>query len=796
MHIRTVAAVILVAMTSLTANAERLAAKPSVATQQNERLPEKDLFNEELTLPASIGSDADFLTAIAWVDRQYRSACTHDELNAAIRSFADTFRTVTKTVATFSEQEFEVGTIEYQSWRAWAPSDAPHTCETGVLGPCAGCAAEVRGWLDSNQSGRLVLSALQHGPADVGGEAARVVESLIEEAPHGTWNGSPTAIAAVVAYMCRSDLDPRYIRELVACAGASLEWDGYVQFRDLLLHELFLVTLRECLRSGYQVGGVEYPWSDLVIAAKTSTTPTSSFAPLALGLQAATADRSEHERSLVWYALQELVGHAPLSRAQQRSSIQLQALGPNWNPAASDEHGFFRLACPRTEGDSPEQHLQRIRDAARGCNETASRIYYDQEIRREFSTELEILASRVHRLEHDVQALKERITSLEKRMAAVEADIGRLWDAIRETNEFIVEYTNLRRDQRQYRPTPLTKDDISEDEQNTLLRHLAPVLRTDNPCNHSRFAPKGSCSTCGETIVSAKWMVENCGLLRPPFTPQTPIFPFDFENRCDEAPGEYFVNGVRPPQQLDDYIKSATSNDTVNMCQGSSLRNGPDGSKFTSLTGAIARGEGVYGLVQRVGTTMYSVQYYVLFTYNSARVEEIDIPFFYKRFHHGGDWLCIDLTVRILGRDVERPLIVLAYMHNHGPVIEVSPSALETDGTHPVVYLEYGSNEPHPRAGGAGDRHTSVPGIRRNHRIKNVGWGRINEIIERVAIRRHLGRGPEYQTEHAVKNLANEKDPECSFIINFGGDWGIDGDGPQSPWFNPKMRTRGFEFSK
>lgn len=131
---------------------------------------------------------------------------------------------------------------------------------------------------------------------------------------------------------------------------------------------------------------------------------------------------------------------------------------------------------------------------------------------------------------------------------------------------------------------------------------------------------------------------------------------------------------------------------------------------------AQARGVGIYGRVEPIGTTLYAVQYYMAFGYNNTTAPPLcgDV----EPGTHEGDWICADFTVDVA--DINAPRIVQAIYHNHGRQVFVESSgALRFEGTHPVMYLEQGCNEPWPFAGEEGFTGAGPPPCISTNKIWN-----------------------------------------------------------------------------
>lgn len=572
---------------------------------------------------------------------------------------------------------------------------------------------------------------------------------------------------------------------IIASIGGKLSDDEFPDFRDAILLELCKTVWRERIKWGYHTNATmtsaeRQLFSSLSAQDNNDAIPPEAFPSFAIGLYRAGRMHGANEGLLVRERLRDLLQIVPISSDGNRTTICALAFGDNREDASRVRQlGFFPLI---EDVDTPDAvMLNEIRTIYNACeaNWINNRVFeviagvFDT-----LSTRIDEQSKRIDELELRLSAVEKRLISLEMRMSRVEVEITQLWKAIYEEPIFIREYSSLLRNGGNL---PLTASTLGLEKDSKLLKAVAPILlsHNENP-GHSPLESRT------ETIVSVSWLVSHCGLVNES---GTPAFDINVSTNLEK------LNGL--------FTAGASSSQLSLLCiQNSPFREGPLGNKGRSFTNAIDYGLGVYGLVQKLGTTMFSVQYYVLFPYNAATIDKLDIPFFYKKFNHGGDWLCIDIVIRLVNDNVERPVIVMEYLHNHGPVIEVSPEAIEMEGNHSKIYLEWGCNEPQPRPGGQGQRHTEIPGIRRNRRISDAGIFNlggigidVNERIERLAIRPHLGTGFRYETQNVDwyrKNL-NSNDPECIFIRFFEGRWGFEGDSPRSPFWNDTMRNRMFE---
>lgn len=677
---------------------------------------------------------------LKWLDAQYTNAQSYAEFESAVSAF------VKKNTACAPEPP-------PPSYAAAEPKDptamTAEWLKTNTVIRTNGNWAALQDWVRTNASVRA---------------SSTTNETLLDH-----------AVALSVAYAVYGNLSPQARCILLRDIGRSLSKDSYLKFRELVLFELTRIVWRERQRCGYLntkfLDPSERAAAEAILGKQNSIyVPPEHFQSIALGLHAAAKDRGRgHGAALQIRSLTQL---APLEADKSLSPIVRLALGDA--PPNTGRVGFFNFLLA-----NPDDRKELEQDC-RICFHEIVRVWDRKHDREIIAQQIRELRVWFFEITNRLEKLEQRMAAVETRVARLEDEVKRLWEAVRLLPEFTIEYEQLRKcktDEKGNKLPRLAPSDLGPETEAALLRRLAPILLTDKG---DASAPEDATT---ETFVSPKWLVEHCGVVRRGPNPLAPYVPA-FDGGRDKnllqlislvsghKEGEFFVNC-----------------DQTNTC-----RNGPAGRKGISMRQAIEKGEGVFGLVQKVGNTMYSVQYYVCFPYNAATFEELP---FVGRFNHGGDWLCADLTVCLIGRDVENPLIVLGYLHNHGPVIEVEPAAMDLDNGHWKIYLEWGCQEPQPRPGGQGDRHTNVPGIRRNHRIENTGWGDLNEAIEKLSVRPHRGNGATNETAKTVnwnaKNL-NSADPECQFIRAFQGAWGIEGDAPSSPYWNDKMKARLFEF--
>ncbi len=215
---------------------------------------------------------------------------------------------------------------------------------------------------------------------------------------------------------------------------------------------------------------------------------------------------------------------------------------------------------------------------------------------------------------------------------------------------------------------------------------------------------------------------------------------------------------------------------------------------------AADAGDGLFARVWRPFTDhqhLLSVQYFVFLTWNESATYKNPAVEDQRAGSHEGDWLCIDLCINVAKPHV--PHLVHAIYHNHGRQIFILPESLEYHRTaagdvHPLVYLEWGSNEPWPNAGHGGEEGwPRRDGIGLNERfLVNAGVGPIQKKIsdEDQVVSSHAGQGIAWPTwQHAIPNLGefskglpvplewaeeSERNAHRSreIVLRFGGHWG------------------------
>lgn len=166
------------------------------------------------------------------------------------------------------------------------------------------------------------------------------------------------------------------------------------------------------------------------------------------------------------------------------------------------------------------------------------------------------------------------------------------------------------------------------------------------------------------------------------------------------------------------------------------------------------------------GRKYVMLQYYAFFPWNETSYSG-------GVGNHEGDWMCVDFNVDIT--DPRNPSIHSAIYHNHGRQILVrTSSALRYDGARPLVFLEKGTNEPWPNAGGRGfSGFPLAPNVMLNHRFEcgDDGW-RPNE---HKIVREHRGNGPQVRN-FVLLNLGERGEPMPGevqrFVMRYPGTYG------------------------
>jgi hypothetical protein len=228
---------------------------------------------------------------------------------------------------------------------------------------------------------------------------------------------------------------------------------------------------------------------------------------------------------------------------------------------------------------------------------------------------------------------------------------------------------------------------------------------------------------------------------------------------------------------------------------------------------SIGLGEGVYGRVWKPWPDLYpyvySVQYFLLLTWNETAYSG-------GFGNHESDWVCVDYAIDVRS-GYENPPIIHAVYHAHGPQNFITPELLKMENGHPVVYLEKGTNEAWPNAGGRG--FTGWPnsnGFETDGNWDNTDWWKnlltgwltfgTQDINEDKVVREHNGNGNRYAT-HNIPDIGGYSNgtpvslcgEEGTFLLTYQGQYGTfagnppfvnDITPPNGPPFQSKMWSR------
>ncbi len=202
-----------------------------------------------------------------------------------------------------------------------------------------------------------------------------------------------------------------------------------------------------------------------------------------------------------------------------------------------------------------------------------------------------------------------------------------------------------------------------------------------------------------------------------------------------------------------------------------------EGARVRQLNAeAIASGSGVFGAVSPLDEEAdplqqrWAVKYFWFNAWNET-------AFPHGEGNHEGDWGCVDLTVELpflagKGADIASARVVDAIFHEHGRPHRFSREDVEFEpqSGRLRVYLERGTNEAHPRAGGAGD----YKGIDLNPRFLGLDFDFLDQSYP--VIREHRGGGYEYDLRSAVLHLFDEElqrsNLDVQLVVNYHGEWG------------------------
>jgi len=325
-------------------------------------------------------------------------------------------------------------------------------------------------------------------------------------------------------------------------------------------------------------------------------------------------------------------------------------------------------------------------------------------------------------------------------------------------------------------------DGIDDAIEYQLLQRFAPVLYP----NETQDAP-------GEGVgvpVSVTWLLRNSLLIHSVG---------DFQDVLDRPRAAAAIS----------FLDSQGGGDDFHISNHHIWGDSPGDERSWPISSTL--GEGVYGRVWKPWPNshpyIYSVQYYVLLTWNETAYSG-------GFGNHESDWLCVDYAIDVRS-GFDNPPVIHAIYHNHGPQIFVTPELLEFQGGHPVVYVEKGTNEAWPNRGDRGKFGWPTS----NGFATNGDWddaaswwqdllfGSLTfgpeEISEYKVHREHFGFGNPYVT-HDVPNIGDinptNSQPvslcgnEGLFLLKYPGKYGLictePGDPPRGPRFQDKMWAR------
>ncbi|MBC7772589.1 MAG: hypothetical protein H7210_08865 [Pyrinomonadaceae bacterium] len=204
-------------------------------------------------------------------------------------------------------------------------------------------------------------------------------------------------------------------------------------------------------------------------------------------------------------------------------------------------------------------------------------------------------------------------------------------------------------------------------------------------------------------------------------------------------------------------------------------RHSRDPADTLTWSRCVAESRGVYAQVWRLDGARaheYSVQFYAHFGWN-----ETDTPPGCDAGNHEGDWIGIDFDVD--ATDPQRPRIIRAVYHNHGRQSFIqSPAGLLFSGTHPLVFLERGTNEPWPNPGSAGYWQTLPPPVvTTNRRLEAADCTGEHESSCNqgyTAVREHEGAGGQFLIPPRNIGRLGVPSPDSSraFIMEYPGLYG------------------------
>jgi hypothetical protein len=192
---------------------------------------------------------------------------------------------------------------------------------------------------------------------------------------------------------------------------------------------------------------------------------------------------------------------------------------------------------------------------------------------------------------------------------------------------------------------------------------------------------------------------------------------------------------------------------------------------------------------------------------------------------HEGDWLCVDLTLKVPKGDpqpLKHAVLCSSFFHNHSREFFVNRSKLKLEGDHVNVYMEANCNEPWPNAAPNRDwrddhhneQNSSWPvnrkgekGFWANSRYeKPTGWPPYGQ--EKQIVREHRGGGPTFTDgQYKLVDLADQRPSNrdetlVAFIFAYKGWYGAyapsttgfhKNDCPSGPPSQTRMWNRNFK---
>lgn len=322
------------------------------------------------------------------------------------------------------------------------------------------------------------------------------------------------------------------------------------------------------------------------------------------------------------------------------------------------------------------------------------------------------------------------------------------------------------------RAEDLDSDGIPDEFEDQLLQRFAPVIKTDQvQTTPSEFRA---------IPVSASWFAQHTDLITRGFLPVTVL--------ANPTPESLLIHTI--------VNREATSNLLLKF-RDEGWKWGDSTTDPTSWPDAIARRRGVYGRVWRPWPgnypNLYSVQYFMLFTWNESG--DCDIL---NDFRHDGDIMCVDYCVD--ANAAGGATIVHGIYHVHGKQVFATRDIINFENGHPVVFLERGANEPWPNAGMDG-----MAGWPQSDgfALSSLICGSV--LAESCCVREHRGLGTTYPTAN-IPNIGEAPWPDGAsaesrayfplgtldnqLFLQYPGSWGRSGGPPSGPAFQSKMWRR------